>query len=92
MSENKELLEEARACMVNAICAYGQAFELLDEEEITPELLTSVAEFLEEAEAIMPVVISMYEMTKKLSGNPDLTFVDWIREMNDSGALDKFLK
>ena len=74
-------LEEARAMMTNGIVAYGQHFGLLTEDEIDEDLMESIAGALEGIEAIMPVLISMYEMTKKLSGNPDLTFMEWLEEV-----------
>ena len=74
-------LEEARAMITNGIVAYGQHFELLREEDINAELMGTIAGALESIEALMPVLISMYEMTKKLSGNPDLTFIEWLEEV-----------
>lgn len=74
-------LEEARAMITNGIVAYGQHFELLREEDIDEDLMESIAGALESIEALMPVLISMYEMTKKLSGNPDLTFMEWLEEV-----------
>lgn len=76
-------LEEARAMITNGIVAYGQHFELLREEDIDEDLLESISEVLESLEALMPVLISMYEMTKKLSGNQDLTFMEWLEEVAD---------
>ena len=67
--------------ITNGIVAYGQHFELLREEDIDAELMGTIAGALESIEALMPVLISMYEMTKKLSGNPDLTFMEWIEEV-----------
>ena len=74
-------LEEARAMITNGIVAYGQHFELLREEDVDEDLLENIGEVLESLEALMPVLISMYEMTKKLSGNPDLTFMEWLEEV-----------
>ena len=74
-------LEEARAMITNGIVAYGQHFELLREEDIDEDLMQAIAGALESIEALMPVLISMYEMTKKLSGNPDLTFMEWLEEV-----------
>ena len=74
-------LEEARAMMTNGIVAYGQYFELLREEDIDEDLMEAIAGALESIEALIPVLISMYEMTKKLSGNPDLTFMEWLEEV-----------
>lgn len=74
-------LEEARAMITNGIVAYGQHFELLREEDIDEDLMQAIAGTLEGIEALIPVLISMYEMTKKLSGNPDLTFMEWLEEV-----------
>jgi hypothetical protein len=74
-------LEEARAMITNGIVAYGQHFELLREEDVDSDLLEVISGVLESLEALMPVLISMYEMTKKLSGNQDLTFLDWLEEV-----------
>lgn len=74
-------LEEARAMMTNGLVAYGQYFELLREEDINEDLMQAIADSLESIEALIPVLISMYEMTKKLSGNPDLTFMEWLEEI-----------
>lgn len=76
-----DLLEEGRASIVNGLVSYGQHFGLLQEEDITEDLLEEIGEMLEGLEALIPVLISMYEMTKKLSGNPDLTFMDWLEEV-----------
>ena len=67
--------------ITNGIVAYGQHFELLREEDIDEDLMQAIAGALESIEALMPVLISMYEMTKKLSGNPDLTFMEWLEEV-----------
>jgi hypothetical protein len=67
--------------ITNGIVAYGQHFELLREEDIDEDLMETIADMLEGLEALMPVLISMYEMTKKLSGNPDLTFMEWLEEV-----------
>ena len=74
-------LEEARAMMTNGVIAYGQHFGLLREDQIDIDLMATIAGALESFEALMPVLISMYEMTKKLSGNPDLTFMEWLEEV-----------
>ena len=67
--------------MTNGIVAYGQHFGLLTEDEIDEDLMGAIEDALEGIEALMPVLISMYEMTKKLSGNPDLTFMEWLEEV-----------
>ena len=67
--------------ITNGIVAYGQYFELLREEDINEDLMQAIADTLVGIEALVPVLISMYEMTKKLSGNPDLTFMEWLEEV-----------
>ena len=76
-----DLLEEGRASIVNGLVSYGLHFGLLQEDSVTEDLLDEIGEMLEGLEALIPVLISMYEMTKKLSGNPDLTFMDWLEEV-----------
>lgn len=82
-------LEEARAMITNGIVAYGQHFELLTEDQINEDLMETIAGMLTGIEAVIPVLISMYEMTKTLSGNPDLTFMEWLEEvMRKSGGKE----
>ena len=76
-----DLLEEGRASIVNGLVSYGQHFGLLQEDSVTEDLLDEIGEMLEGLEALIPVLVSMYEMTKKLSGNQDLTFMDWLEEV-----------
>ena len=76
-----DLLEEGRASIVNGLVSYGQHFGLLQEDNVTEDLLNEIGEMLEGLEALIPVLVSMYEMTKKLSGNQDLTFMDWLEEV-----------
>ena len=83
-------LEEARAMVTNGIVAYGQHFELLTEDQIDEGLMGTLAGALETFEALMPVLISMYEMTKTLSGNPDLKFMDWLEEVMRKGKGQEF--
>ena len=83
-------LEEARAMMTNGIVAYGQHFGLLTEDEIDEDLMGAIEDALEGIEALMPVLISMYEMTKKLSGNPDLTFMEWLEEVARTSGGKEF--
>lgn len=74
---NQELLEEGRSYIINGLLAYACGFGLLDEEDIDNDLLENINGAIEGLEAAMPVVISLYEMEKKLSGNPNLTFMEW---------------
>jgi hypothetical protein len=81
MKEQNELIAEGRASIVNGIVAYGEAFGLLRQDEITEALFEDLSLYVESIESLMPVLISMYEMTKKLSGNPDLSFMEWLEEV-----------
>ena len=75
--------------IANGIVAYGQHFELLRKDQINEELMAYIMGLLESFEALIPVLISMYEMTKKLSGNPDLAFMEWLEEVaRKSGDKD----
>jgi hypothetical protein len=76
-----DLLEEGRASIINGLVSYGQHFGLLKEEDITESLLAEIGGMLEGLEALIPVLISMYEMTKKISGNQDLTFMEWLEQV-----------
>jgi hypothetical protein len=76
-----DLLEEGRASIINGLVSYGQHFGLLQEEDITESLLAEIGGMLEGLEALIPVLISMYEMTKKISGNQDLTFMEWLEQV-----------
>ena len=86
---NQELIKEARAYIVNGLLAYGEAFELLPEENIDQETVNKINEALEQVEAIIPVLVSMWEMTKKISGE-DISFMEWLeqmaRNMGEKGA------
>lgn len=83
-------LEEARAMITNGIVAYGQHFELLTEDQINEDLMETIAGMLTGIEAVIPVLISMYEMTKTLNGNPDLTFMEWLEEVMRKGGGKEF--
>lgn len=80
----REYIEEGRASLVNALVAYGIGFNLLDEDKVDQDLLEEISEFCESFEAIVPMFVSMYEATKKISGNPDLTFMEWIQTLGQS--------
>lgn len=80
----RDYIEEGRASLINALVAYGIGFNLLSEEDIDQDLLSELSEFCESLEAIVPMFASMYEATKKISGNPDLTFMEWIQMLGQS--------
>lgn len=83
MNENfdQDLIESGRASIINGLVDYCVGFGIMMEEEVTQDVLSDMENGLEAVEAMIPVLISMYEMTKKLSGNQDLTFLDWLTEV-----------
>jgi len=87
---NEELIESGRANIINGLIDYCVGFGIMAEEEVTKDVLSDMEHGLEALEAAIPVLISMYEMTKKLSGNPDLSFMDWITEVMDKKGGKEF--
>ena len=87
---NEELIESGRANIINGLVDYCVGFGIMAEEEVTKDVLSDMEHGLEALEAAIPVLISMYEMTKKLSGNPDLSFMDWITEVMDKKGGKEF--
>ena len=87
MNENfdQELIESGRANIINGLVDYCVGFGIMAEEEVTKDVLSDMEEGLETLEATIPVLISMYEMTKKLSGDPDLSFMDWLEQVIEHG-------
>ena len=91
MNENfdQDLIESGRANIINGLVDYCVGFGIMAEEEVTKDVLSDMEEGLETLEATIPVLISMYEMTKKLSGNQNLTFMEWLEEvLNKSGGKE----
>ena len=92
MNENfdQDLIKSGRASIINGLVDYCVGFGIMAEEEVTQDVLSEMEEELEALEATIPVLLSVYEMTKKLSGNPDLSFIDWITEVLDKKGGKEF--
>lgn len=61
------LLREGRACLINAILAYGEAFDLIPENyEVTEEELAECEKLLIETEKVLPWYIKMSGLEKKI--------------------------
>lgn len=89
MVNRDELLREGRQYAINAILAYAEAFELIAPDQIDEEVMANINEGLRSTEALIPVLKSMYEATKALTSNPDLTFMEWLNEVaNKSGGKE----
>ena len=87
---DQDLIESGRASIINGLIDYCVGFGIMAEEEVTQDVLSDIEEGLETFEAAIPVLISMYEMTKKISGNPDLSFMDWVTEVLDKSGGKEF--
>lgn len=92
MNENfdQDLIESGRANIMNGLVDYCVGFGIMTESEVTPSVLRDIEVGLEALESTIPVLISVYEMTKKLSGNPDLSFIDWLTEVVDKRGGKEF--
>jgi hypothetical protein len=77
---NQELLNEGRACLVNAILAYGEGFKVMAPEEITEDLMETLNEGITAIEAMMPVLIAMWEMSNRLTGQ-EMSFIEFLTEV-----------
>ena len=77
---NQELLNEGRACLINSLLAYGDGFGVLAPDEITEDLMETINEGISTVEALMPVLIAMWEMRNKVSGD-EVTFVEFLMEV-----------
>ena len=77
-SEMEELKAEARAYLINALLAYGEAFGLLTHEEIeemSEEDLKELETYLMQIEAFIPLMIKMGEMKEEMKDfkiDPDI--------------------
>ena len=87
MNENfdQDPIESGRANIINGLVDYCVGFGIMAEEEVTKDVLSDMEEGLETLEATIPVLISMYEMTKRLGGDPDLSFMDWLEQVLEHG-------
>lgn len=77
---DQELLNEGRACLVNALLAYGEGFKVLAPEEITEDLMETLNEGITAIEALMPVLIAMWEMSNKVTGQ-EMSFIEFLEEV-----------
>ena len=77
---NQELLNEGRACLINALLAYGEGFGVLAPEEIDEDLMETLNEGISAMEALMPVLIAMWEMSNKLTGE-EMSFIEFLTEV-----------
>lgn len=77
-SESNALKAEARAYLINALLAYGEAFGLLTHEEIEEmdeEDLKELEAYLMQIEAFIPLMIKMGEMKEEMKDfkiDPDM--------------------
>ena len=77
-SESNALKAEARAYLINALLAYGEAFGLLTHEEIeemSEEDLGELEAYLIQIEAFIPLMIKMGEMKEEMKDfkiDPDI--------------------
>ena len=85
-AEKKEHLKaEARAYVINAMIAYSEAFDLLDEgEEWDDEMVAKAEELVKEYEQLIPVYMAL---AKAININPS----DY-KIVIDEEDLEKFLK
>lgn len=92
MNENFDqgLIESGRTNIINGLVDYCVGFGIMTESEVTPSVLEEMDEVLEALESTIPVFISVYEMTKKLRGNSDLSFIDWLTEVVDKRGGKEF--
>jgi hypothetical protein len=77
-SESNALKAEARAYLINALLAYGEAFGLLTHEEIEEmdeEDIKELEAYLIQVEAFIPLMIKMGEMKEEMKDfkiDPDM--------------------
>lgn len=77
-SETNALKAEARAYLINALLAYGEAFGLLTHEEIEEmdeEDIKELEAYLIQVEAFIPLMIKMGEMKEEMKDfkiDPDM--------------------
>lgn len=81
---DKELIHEGRACLTNAILAYGEGFKILAPEEINEDLMENITDGIVALETMMPVIISLWEADQTLSGRKK-SFVEFLAEFGESG-------
>ena len=77
---DQELLNEGRGYLINAILAYGEGFQVLAPAQINEELMETLNDGISAIEALMPVLISMWEMSNKLTGQ-EMSFIEFLQEV-----------
>ena len=77
---NQELLNEGRACLINALLAYGEGFGVLAPEQITEALMEDINAGISTIETFMPVLVSMWEMNNKVTGE-DISFIEFLDQV-----------
>lgn len=87
---NEELMREGRSYMTNGIVSYACAFGIMQEEDIDQDTLSTIDGMLESLEAVMPVFVSMWEMTNKLSG-ANMSFFEWLEEIAKKSGGSSFM-
>lgn len=79
MSYKDELLKEARSCVCNAVAAYAEAFEIMDEEDLNEEFFSEIEELLIVTESMVPMFKTLWELDKK--EHPDETFLEFVQKV-----------
>lgn len=77
---NQELLDEGRRYLINALLAYGEGFKVLAPEQIDESLMETLDEAISAMEALMPVLIAMWQMSNKLTGE-EMSFIEFLQEV-----------
>lgn len=77
---DQELLSEGRGYLVNALLAYGEGFGVLAPAQITESLMQTIDEGIAAMEALMPVLIAMWEMSNKVLGK-NQSFIEFLTEV-----------
>lgn len=77
---NQELLDEGRRYLINALLAYGEGFKVLAPEQIDESLMETLDEAISAIEALMPVLIAMWQMSNKLTGE-EMSFIEFLQEV-----------
>lgn len=77
---DQELLDEGRRYLINALLAYGEGFKVLAPAQINEELMETLNDEISAIEALMPVLIAMWEMSNKLTGQ-EMSFIEFLQEV-----------
>ena len=79
MSHKDELLKEAHSYVCNAVAAYAEAFEIMDEEDLNEEFFSEIEELLMVMESTVPMFKTLWELDKR--EYPDETFLEFIQKV-----------